>query len=117
MAGEGGVLINPEGIIENRYAWGLGMKTNNQVDALGLFLGLSVAQNKGIKDMQILGDSMLIIKHMNYNSATQNINLNQIIKRSLGIIPLFDRVNFFHILRSKNKDADKQANMVCQMNE
>lgn len=31
--------------------------------------------------------------------------------------PLFDQVKFFHILRGNNKEADKQANLACQMNE
>lgn len=76
MVGGGGIIMNHEGIIEDRYAWGLGMKTNNQSEAYGLFLRLSLAQKKGIKDMKILWDSMLIIKHMKYNSGAQNIKLN-----------------------------------------
>jgi len=99
VVGEGGIIINPEGIIEERYAWGLGMKTNNQVEAYCLFLGLSLAPKNGIKDMKILGDSMLNINHMNYNSSTQNIKLNQMIKISQTMIPLFDQVKIFHILR------------------
>lgn len=79
------------------------MKINNQAEAYVLFLGLSLAQKKEIKDMQILGDSMLIIKHMNNNSTAQDIKLNQIIKRTQGMIPLFEQVKFFHILRGKNK--------------
>jgi len=56
--------------------------------------------------MQILGNSMLIIKHVNYNSASQNMILNHIIKISQGMIPLFDRINFFYILRGNNKGVD-----------
>ena len=58
------------------------MKTNNQAESYGLFLRISVDKKKGIMDMYILGDSLLIIKNMNYNSTDQNNKLNQIIKRN-----------------------------------
>lgn len=95
----------------------MGMQTNNQVEAYGLLLGLSLAQKMGIKYMHILGVSMLIIKHMNFNSAAQNIILNQIIRRTKGMIPLFEQVRLFHILRGNNKEADKQSNLACRMIE
>jgi len=113
----GGILINFEGIVEDGYAWGQVRKTNNQVEAYGFLLGLSLAKKNGIKEMQMLGDSMLIINHMRYNSATQNIILNQIIKCSQGMISLFDHVTFFHVLRGNNQEADRQANLACWMNE
>jgi len=43
VAGGAWILRNLKGIIEDRCAWGLGRKTNNQVEALGVFFGLSVA--------------------------------------------------------------------------
>ena len=45
----GGILINPEGIIEDKYAWGLGKKTNNQAEAYGLFFCLTLAQKRALE--------------------------------------------------------------------
>lgn len=58
---EGGewVLLNPDGIIETKYAWGLGRKTNNQVEMYGFLHGLHIAKDKEIKDIVILGDSLI----------------------------------------------------------
>jgi len=56
VARGGGFLVNPNGIILDRYAWGLCKKTNNQTEAYGLFYSLTLAQQKGIKDMKVLGD-------------------------------------------------------------
>jgi len=56
---------------------------------------------------------MLIIKHMKYNSLANYMNINQIIKRSQGMIPLFYLVSFFHVLRGNNQEADKQAIFTC----
>lgn len=117
VAWGGGIFINPEGIIEYRYAWGLGWKKNNQAKAYGLFLGLTFAQKKGIKTIQVLGNSMIIIRHMIYASSAKNTTLNQIIKRSQGLIPSFELVSFFHSLRGNNQEADKQANHAYQLRE
>lgn len=113
--GEGFSLIS-KGNIEVRYVWGLGKKINNQVEAYGLFLGLSLAQKVGIRKIQVLGDSMLIIKHMNTIHQQKSLNLNQIIKRSQEMIPFFDLVSSIHILRGNNQDAYKQSNLACQLN-
>ena len=68
VAREGGILINHKGNIEDIYAWGLCRNTDNQVEAYGLFLRLSLTHKKGIMKIQVLGDSMLTVKHMKYNS-------------------------------------------------
>ena len=107
VVGGGGILTNPEGIVEFRYAWGLGWKTNNLAEVYGLFLGLTLAQNKGIKKLQFQGDSMIIIRHMIYATKAKNTTLNQIIKRSHGLLPTFDLVSFYHILKRNNQEADK----------
>jgi len=44
-----GIFINPEGIIEFIYAWGLGWKTNDQEEVYGMLLGVILAQRNDIK--------------------------------------------------------------------
>jgi len=105
VAWGGGIFFNPEGIIRYRYAWGFGWKEDNQEKAYGLFLGLTLAQKKGIKTIQLLGNAMVIIRHMIYASSAKNTTLNQIIKRSHGLIPSFEFVSFFHVLRGNNHEA------------
>lgn len=60
---------------------------------------------------------MIIIRHMIYASSAKSNILNQIIKRSQGLILSFELVSFFHILIGNNHDADKQANHACQLRE
>jgi len=95
VARGGGILINPEGIIEDKYSWGLGRKKRNQAEAYGFLFSLTLAQKKDIRMIEVLVDSMLIIKHMNHSSSVKNMNLNQIIKRFQGMIPLIEFVSFF----------------------
>ena len=81
MAGGGGVLITPDGKIDEWYVWGLGKKTNNQAEAYGLLLGLTLAQQKRIRILNVMGESLLIIKSMINNREAKNSMLNQILKR------------------------------------
>jgi len=117
VAGGGGILINPEGTIEFRYAWGLGQKTNNQAKADGMLLGLILAQRNGIKKMQVLGDSMIIIRHMINTSKAKITNLNQIIKIAQNLLPAFESVSFYHVMRGNNQEVDRQANKGCHLEE
>ena len=44
----GGVLWDPGGYTGKTYAINLGLKTNNEVEALELFKGISLLKNKAI---------------------------------------------------------------------
>lgn len=50
---------------------------------------------------------MIIIRDMIYASLSKKTTLNQIIKRSYGLIPSFELVPFFHILKGNNHEAEK----------
>ena len=98
VAGGGVIIINPEGKIEIRYVWGLGKKTNNQAKALSLLLGLYLVKEKTINVVIILGDSMLVTKHMVKGSQAQNYKPNKILKRLKGIETTLENVKYYHIL-------------------
>lgn len=87
------------------------------MEAYGLYIGLILAHQRGLKEVKILGDPFLVINHMSSNSSTHNDKLNQILKRALGMLAIFDKIHFFHTLRGLNMEADTQANKACQMNE
>ena len=86
-------------------------RPTNKAKAYGLYLGLILTHQKGIKKMKILGNSLLVIKHMSSNASAQNKKLNEILKRALGMLPLFGNFQLFHILRGLNMDVDMQVSM------
>lgn len=93
------------------------MKTNNQVKLDGLYLRLILDHQRGIKELKNLGDSFLVINHMHSNFSARNNKLNQMLKIALGMLPLFENLHCFHILRDLNTDVVTQANKASQMNE
>jgi ribonuclease HI len=62
IAGAGGILGDPGGNRVIQFAWGLGLASNNLVEAYALWNGLRLAYEEGVRPMIILGDSMLVIR-------------------------------------------------------
>lgn len=72
-AGAGGATVNLEEKTEIKYAWGLGIVTNNQAEALSLWRGLDISLANGIKILSIVDDCMMIIKKI--MKLPENVNL------------------------------------------
>ena len=109
-AGGGGVLFDPDGNLKFTYSWNLGIESNNMAEALALWKGLNQALLHGIQDLSVVGDSRLIIHFLNSRTFPSSISLHQVLQRIYLIIPLFRSIDFFHVLRSNNEQADKAAN-------
>ena len=46
VAGAGGILVDPGGQVEQRFAWGLGSRTNNEAEWMALLQGLQLIRDK-----------------------------------------------------------------------
>lgn len=109
-AGAGGIVKNVEGISTYNFAWGLGINSSIQVEALVLFQGLKLLLNLEMKEANIFGDSQVIIKIMVTNSSPQDLRLATLISRIRSLAKLFQNLKHFHVLRDNNKEADLEAN-------
>lgn len=114
-AGAGAVLkkINPDGtdgeIIAtvSRY---LGETTNNQAEYYALIFALQKAKELGGKTVEAVLDSELIVKQLH---GAYKVKHPEIAKRFFEVqdlIEQFDSVSFRHVLRAKNKEADRLVN-------
>eukprot|EP00253_Pinus_taeda_P004040 PITA_04040 len=114
LAGAGGLICNVNGDCILRYEWGLGENSNNRVEGLALFQGLTQLIKLGIKKAVVLGDSSIIIRLMVYRQSTPNILLQQINQRNQILHATMEEVSYYHILRGLNKEVDKHANKACK---
>jgi ribonuclease HI len=71
VVGEG-IIINPKGNVENIFYWDLGRALNNQAEALAMYQGLRIIDDKVCKKLIIIGDLKLIIKSMLKVSSPSN---------------------------------------------
>ena len=106
----GGVLYDPEGNLNLTYSWNLGIDSNNMAEALALWQGLSQAIRLDIQDLTVVGDSRIILHHLICREFPSSFLLRQVIRRIFLLLPLFSSIEFFHVLRDLNEQADSAAN-------
>eukprot|EP00253_Pinus_taeda_P013625 PITA_13625 len=115
--GAGGVIYFAEGLSSISFAWGLGEKTNNQAEILGLLKACHIAREKSAKDIQVFGDSEILIKKLIREEYFNNVGLNKILDRLKTVLQSFDSCKFYHIIRNSNKEADRMANLGSTLNK
>lgn len=113
VAGAGGIICNEEGNIISSFEWGLGALSNNRSEALALLQGILQLQKLGINNAMIFDDSTIIISIMVHKRLASNVVLQQTTSRCQLLIENMQGVNFYHILRTLNKEANLRANRAC----
>ena len=104
------MIFGPDGDLNFTYSWNLGIDPNNMAKELALWQGLNQALLRGIQDLTVVGDSKLIIQFINSQTFPSSNRLRQVLRRISLLIPLFRSIDFFHVLRMNNGQADKVAN-------
>jgi len=113
-SGAGGIIYYTNGCKEC-FSWGLGIKTNNQAEVLGLWKACQLARGKESKEIAVFGDSELLIKALRNNKGLNDPVLNKQILRVSRLLKEFPSVQIFHILRELNSEADSLANIGCNL--
>src|SRR4030065_2072308 len=84
----------------------IGMSTNNEAEYTSLIEGIGSALDKGIKNLNVFMDSELIIKQVNGSYKVKNERLKVFYNKLVLLRKKFDFINFVHIKREENKQAD-----------
>ena len=84
------------------YSWGLRLESNNMVEALALW--------KGLSDIVVIGASGLVIQALITSSPPKDLKIRQLIKKIQSLFSSFQKIETFHVLRKNNKLADLAAN-------
>ena len=109
----GGLIFYPGGRLETSFSWGVGQLTNNQAKLFALLKACQLAKAAGHNNIQIFGDSEIIIKVLNSATKFNNLSLNMTMQRLHFILIDYVYVFSYHILRDLNKLADYKANQGC----
>jgi ribonuclease HI len=109
-AGAGAVIISPEGHIVARVGKFLGEETNNVAEYMGLIIGLKRAKAMGIKELDVLADSELMVKQLNGDYAVKADHLKPLYEEARGLFKAFSAIEIRHIPREENAQADAMSN-------
>ena len=95
----------------HKFAAGLGYVSNNQDELLALKYTLLAIINLGIQEIQIFGDSLLVIKWMKKRNP-RNIYLLTIYEDMVKVAYRFQFISFYHIYYEINEHVDQVSKMV-----
>ena len=103
--GAGLVIHDPSGKIL-KASIGLGQGTNNFVELKSLHHLLCWLSFLGIRDFQIFGDSMNIIKWFNGTQRYQHFYLSTLLEEVFTVKVSFNQVTSCHIYKERNHATD-----------
>lgn len=90
------------------------MCSNNHAEYAGLILGLQQAKIMGIKCLKVEGDSLLVINQMKGLYKCKSINLLELYEKARELESHFDKIEYEHVFRNKNKRADQLSNIAIE---
>ena len=97
-------------IIERCYRHPTSAGTNNEAEYMALIKGLNMAIDYNIKRIRVEGDSNLILNQMIGKYQVKAQNLIPLYNCAKLLEEQFDYIEYKHIKREFNKEADKLAN-------
>ncbi len=109
-AGAGAVIVNADGHIVAQVGKFLGDSTNNVAEYMGLILGLKRAKAMGIKELDVLADSELMVKQLSGEYAVKAEHLKPLHLEAEALLKGFADVTVRHIPREENSAADAMSN-------
>lgn len=71
-----------------------------------------MAKEMGIQSIIVIGDSKIIICYMVHNSKPGDLPLAPILDWTKQESSSFSSINFYHVLRELNKEADIRAKLL-----
>ncbi|XP_074305356.1 uncharacterized protein LOC141640448 [Silene latifolia] len=114
-AGAGVVFVTPQNHIMP-YAFTLTqLCTNNMAEYQALILGLQMAIEIGVTDMDIYGGSKLVVNQVLGEYEVKKEDLIPYHQRALQLLNQLDDIHVGHVPRSANKLADALANLAATL--
>ena len=109
-AGIGVVFFGEHGKIIQEFKAYIGEATNNVAEYKALVMALEQAHKLGFRDLHINMDSELIVRQMQGVYKIKEPALQVLAKQVLALSNHFDKISYRHVVREKNKEADRLVN-------
>ena len=89
----------------------LGHQTNNYAEYSALLAALNYTLRHGFKALKVISDSELLVKQINGEYKVSNPTLKELHSRAVKMLDQLDYFEIKHVLREKNREADRLANL------
>jgi ribonuclease HI len=85
--------------------------TNNFAEYTGLVIGLTECLKRGVKQLCVKGDSLLVIQQMRGVYKVKSENLKGVYTQAKDLAGRFEAIEFIHVYREENTRADELSNV------
>ena len=109
-AGIGAQITDPDGVVLGEIAEGIGVATNNVAEYTAAIRGLERARELGAREVLLRSDSRLLIEQLAGRFKVKNPTLQRLHREVHALAASFDRVDYEHVRRERNTEADRLAN-------
>lgn len=89
----------------------LGHQTNNYAEYSGMLAALDYALTNGHKALKVVADSELLVKQIRGEYKVKSPSLAELYQRARQMIRQLEWFSIQHVLRGKNQEADRLANL------
>ncbi len=106
-----GVVVRDEdGEVLAERAERIGRSTNNVAEYKALLLGIEAAQELGASELELIGDSELIVRQVEGRYKVKDATMRELHAEAKRALAALDRWSIRHVKRAQNADADRLVN-------
>jgi ribonuclease HI len=109
-AAYGYVIEAEDGHVLVAHGEAIGRATNNVAEYSGLVAGLEKAAELGVRELEVVSDSELLVKQMQGEYRVKNEALKELWKEANDLERRFGRVRYIAVRRAHNELADRLVN-------
>jgi ribonuclease HI len=104
------VVTDPRGEVLAERSEAIGEATNNVAEYRALLLGIELAGKLGAREIELVGDSELIVRQVRGEWKVKNANLRGLRNKAVAALSPFERWSIRHVRREENERADELLN-------
>jgi ribonuclease HI len=104
------VASTPNGEVVESRGEAIGTATNNVAEYRALLLGIDLAREQGAAEVELIGDSELIVKQVTGEYRVKDAGLRPLHAQVRAALEDFDRWSIRHVRREQNAAADALVN-------
>jgi ribonuclease H / adenosylcobalamin/alpha-ribazole phosphatase len=106
----GYVLEADDGHVLAAHGESIGRATNNVAEYRGLIAGMARAAELGVRELEVVSDSELLVKQMRGDYRVKNETLRELWQEATELERGFARVRYSAVRREHNELADRLVN-------
>jgi ribonuclease H / adenosylcobalamin/alpha-ribazole phosphatase len=106
----GYVLETDDGHVLAAHGERIGRATNNVAEYRGLVAGMAKAAELGVRELDVVSDSELLVKQMQGEYRVKNAALRELWEEASDLERKFGRVRYTAVRREHNELADQLVN-------